>query len=122
MTTIHRGGRIRAPLNASECRQSISREVAFGGRELKIRRLFRLLRSFTDAEKANREDRRITAVVESNRLKAESLALKTADYRLRFAATEFGRRALLSEAERLKARVAELESALVKSEPGKSVA
>ena len=110
--SVKRGGRIRAPLNASECRAAISREVMFTGRETKIRRLFRLLRSFVDAENAARIDARLAAQNEANRLKREALALKTASYRLRFASTELGRQALLRQNERLKARIVELESAL----------
>jgi hypothetical protein len=101
--------RIRAPQSASECRLAISREISFAGRETKIRRLFRLLKSFVAAEDAARIDARIAAIAESNRLKAELLALKIASHRLRFVATEFGRKTLMRRLELLEAENRELK-------------
>jgi uncharacterized ferritin-like protein (DUF455 family) len=80
------------------------------GREDRLRRLYRLLRSFTDAEKAQKEDARTAAIVEQNRLKAALVELKRAEYRRRFAATEHGRQALLSMVARL-----EVENAALKA-------
>jgi hypothetical protein len=113
--TNHRGGRIRAPLNAAECREAISREVMFAGRETRIRRLFRLLRSFVDAENAARIDARLAAQNEANRLKREALALKAASYRLRFSSTEFGRKALLRSLELLEGENHQLRLLLAES-------
>ena len=101
--------RIRAPRNASECRLAISREVSFGGRELKIRRLYRLLKSFIDAEKADREDRRIAAVVEQNRLKQEELAQKAASYRLRFVSRPLGQQTLITRLQQLESENKQLK-------------
>jgi hypothetical protein len=101
--------RIRAPRSASECRLAVSREISFGGREVKIRRLFRLLKTFVDAENAVRIDARIAAQNEANRLKQEALALKAASHRLRFAKTEWGRQTLLRRLELLEAENRELK-------------
>lgn len=116
MTGKAKGGRFRAPLTADECREAISREVMFRGREVRLRRLYRLLKAFTDAEKVEREDRRIAALAEQNRLRQESLDLKKADYLLRFTSKPLGQRALLKANAGLKGRVAELELALAKAD------
>jgi hypothetical protein len=61
-------------------------------------------------EHQGREDVRTAAIAEQNRLIRESLALKTAEYRRRFSATENGRQSLLKMVERLEQEVRMLQA------------
>lgn len=108
----NRGGRPPAPRNAAECRLRISCEIMQRGRERRLRQLFRLLRTFIAAEKDAREETRIAAQNEMNRLAQEKLELQRREYVRRFAAGPLGQRTLLEQNTRLKARVTELELAL----------
>ena len=107
---LNRGGHPPTPRTAAEVRVRISCEVSQRGREAKLRQWYRLLRSFTDAEKAERENARTAAIVEQNRLKQQQLEFRKAEYRRRFAATEHGRQALLRMVERLQAENAALKA------------
>jgi hypothetical protein len=104
-----------APRDATETRTLIAAEVVKTNPRVRtLQQLYRLLKSYVGAEDRARADAKTRAIEESNRLKQEELALKKQDYRLRFSQKPLGVRQLLTEAERLKARIAELEGFLAK--------
>jgi hypothetical protein len=111
-----KNGRPFAPKSAAECRERISYEVAGKGRKEKLRQWHRLLKSFVEAEQADREDRRIAVIAEANALKREELALKKADYLLRFTSKTLGQQAILRQNQRLLAENERLKM-LVGSNP-----
>jgi hypothetical protein len=77
------------PQNAGECRVLIAHEtVKTKPRERTLRYLYRLLRVFVTAEDAARVEAKTKALEEANRLKAEELELKRAEYRRRHALGE----------------------------------
>jgi len=78
------------------------------GREHRLRQLWRLHRAYVESDKLAVESARTAALAEQNRLKSEELALKSASHRLRFAATEHGRQALLKMVARLESELAAL--------------
>jgi hypothetical protein len=92
MTTLKRGGRPPippAPQSADDCRKLIAQEtVKTKPRERTLRCLYRLLRVFVKAEDAARADAKTRALEDHNRLKAEELELKRAEYRRRHALGE----------------------------------
>lgn len=105
-----KNGRPFAPRNADECRLAISRETTFGCRERKLAKLYKLLRSFTDAEKANREDARTAAINAANALKSADIELRRQEYLRRFAAAPLGQRMLLAKVERLEEELASVKA------------
>lgn len=109
------GGRPKVPLSASECRTRIAFETCYQQRPARLRLLYRLLKSYTDAQKAEREDRKIAAIEQQNALKAEELIRKKARYILAFTSKPLGQQAIIKQNETLKARIAELERALANS-------
>jgi hypothetical protein len=113
----NRGGRpkIETPATAEATRLLIAHEVAHQNRTERLRSLYRLLKAFERAEQAIREDAKVKALADSNHLKWEELALRKSDYRLRFASKPLGVRNLLTESEKLKARIRTLEVELAKN-------
>jgi hypothetical protein len=108
------GGRPRLPappVDTVSTRAVISAESAkTNPSERRIRLWYRLLRAFTAAEDAAREDRRVTALESSARSKSELASIKRQEYLRRFATTPHGAKALLTQIETLKARVRTLEA------------
>ncbi len=104
-----------APTNPGDCRALIAAEtVRTNPSERRLRQWYRLLRTYLAAEEVSRNDERNRLLAEQVRLAVEQLALKKADYRLRFAQKPLGVRQLLTEGEWLKARIAELEEVVGK--------
>jgi hypothetical protein len=101
----NKGGHPTAPRNAAEVRLRISCEIFQRGREHRLRQLYRLLRSFTDAERAERDDARIAAQNAANELKAAEIDLRRREYLRRFAAAPLGQRMLLAKVERLESEL-----------------
>jgi hypothetical protein len=112
MTPTNKGGRPHAPRNKAEVIERISCESIGKARPERLRVLYRLLRSFTDAEKAEREVARTAAINAANVLKSADIELRRQEYLRRFAAGPLGQRVLLEQNERLRRRVSELEQAL----------
>lgn len=110
-TPVNRGGRPTAPRNADECRLRISFEIFQRGREHRLRQLYKLLRSFTDAERSEREDARTAALNEANRLERDEVELRRKEYLRRFAAAPLGQRMLLAKVERLESELAAIADA-----------
>ncbi len=88
--------------------QEISRQKP---QERRLRHLYRLLKSYLQAEVQAGTETRTKAIEDANELERQKLELKKQDYRLRFAQSPLGARSLLAESERLRARVTELEVA-----------
>ena len=111
-----KNGRPFAPRTAAEVRERVSYEIVQKARPARLRLLWRLHKACAEADRLAVESARIAAISEQTRLQAEQLALKKADYRLRFASKPLGVQALLKENERLKKEIAELRM-LVGSNP-----
>jgi hypothetical protein len=103
-----------APQNADDCRALIAAEVVRSNPRVRSLAFFyKLLRAFERAEAQTAAETKARALEGTARVRRESLELRKSDYRLRFAQKPLGVRSLLVESERLKARIRELEAALV---------
>jgi hypothetical protein len=102
----NKGGHPTAPRNAAEVRLRISCEIFQRGREHRLRQLYRLLKAMERGEQQQRDDARIAAQSEANRLKFEEVELRRKEYLRRFAAAPLGQRMLLAKVERLESELA----------------
>lgn len=115
----NRGGRpkLSPPQNADECRRLIAAEVIrTKPREMMLRGLFRLLNEYKQHEKSPLELKRLELSETANRqkqdeldLKRQDAALRSAEYRRRFAGMPHGQRNLLKTLERLEKENAALK-------------
>jgi hypothetical protein len=91
-TLKRRGGRPPippAPQNSADCRALIAQEtVKTKPRVRTLRCLYRLLKTFLAAEDTARADAKTRALEDQNRLKAEEIELRRAEYRRRHALGE----------------------------------
>jgi hypothetical protein len=112
----NRGGRKptpQPPTSASECLTLLSTETVKPSPRPKQLRIYRsLLRNFVAQEEAVREDRKVAALTEQNRIGQEANALRKGDYLLRFISRPLGQQALVKQIERLQRENAELKIAL----------
>jgi hypothetical protein len=109
MTSTNKGGRPFAPRSKAEVIERISCESIGKARPERLRVLYRLLAAFERSEREQREDARTAAIAESNRLHAQELAQKKADYLLRFVSRPLGQRMLLAKVERLEKEITQLK-------------
>jgi len=111
-----KGGRPRLPdppANSSECLRLISVETVRTNPSVrKLQQLKSLNRLFVAAEKCLRQDAENQALIEQNRLAAQTNALQKAEYLRRMSLGPLGARMLVKQIETLKARVSELETEL----------
>jgi hypothetical protein len=127
----NRGGRpkLSPPRNADECRALIAAEVIrHKPREMMLRGLFRLLNEYKQHEKSPLELKRLELVEQANRQKQDEIeltkqeaALRSAEYRRRFAGMPHGQRNLLKTVERLEAENAALRLEIATGQKGTHV-